>query len=196
MWCLRQIQKRVLRRVSLLWHLICCSVMAGELTLPVVLGTLLGVGVEDDAVSGAGDDLLTICVGHELCAEDVCPMTWAYWVFDLQKKSGIPHDSCLDGRARGGHYFLPPTFLLYGLLMTRKVSSDPERMYSPVSFQQIVLTCRIWSQMGFSCQECVILNWSHKTSLRSTQLKLYHDKLDITTSSKSAVMKYFQAGGG
>lgn len=25
--------------------------------------------------------------------------------------------------------------------MTKKVSSDPERMYSPVSFQQIVLTC-------------------------------------------------------
>lgn len=62
--------------------------MAGELTLSVVLWTLLGVGVEDDAVSGAGDDLLTICVGHELCAEDVCPMTWAYWVFDLQQKLG------------------------------------------------------------------------------------------------------------
>lgn len=31
--------------------------------------------------------------------------------------------------------------------MTKKVSSDPERIYSPVSFQQIVLTCResrIW----------------------------------------------------
>lgn len=49
--------------------------MAGELTLSVVLWTFLGVGVEDDAVSGAGDNLLTISVGHELCAEDVCPMT-------------------------------------------------------------------------------------------------------------------------
>lgn len=49
--------------------------MAGELTLPVVLGTFLGVGVEDDAVPGAGDNLLTVCVGHELCAEDVCPVT-------------------------------------------------------------------------------------------------------------------------
>lgn len=49
--------------------------MAGELTLSVVLWTFLGVGIEDDAVSGAGNDLLTVCVGHELCAEDVCPMT-------------------------------------------------------------------------------------------------------------------------
>ena len=32
------------------------------------------------------------------------------------------------------------TFLLYGLVMTRKVSSEPDRMYSPVSFQDIVLT--------------------------------------------------------
>lgn len=49
--------------------------MAGELTLSVVLWTFLSVGVEDDAVSRAGDDLFTICVGHELCAEDVCSMT-------------------------------------------------------------------------------------------------------------------------
>lgn len=49
--------------------------MTGELTLSVVLWTLLGVGVEDDAVSGAGDDLLTVCVGHELCAKDVCSVT-------------------------------------------------------------------------------------------------------------------------
>lgn len=49
--------------------------MAGELTLSVVLGALLSVGVVDDAVPGAGHDLLTIGVGHELCAEDVCPMT-------------------------------------------------------------------------------------------------------------------------
>lgn len=64
----------VLRTVSLPSYLIRCSVMAGELALPVVLWTFLGVGVEDDAVSGAGDDLLTVCVGHELCAEDVRPM--------------------------------------------------------------------------------------------------------------------------
>lgn len=49
--------------------------MAGELTLSVVLRTLLSVGVVDDAVSRAGDDLLTVGVGHELRAEDVCPMT-------------------------------------------------------------------------------------------------------------------------
>lgn len=49
--------------------------MAGELTLSVVLWTFLGVGVEDNAVSGAGDDLFTVCVGHELCAEYVCSMT-------------------------------------------------------------------------------------------------------------------------
>lgn len=56
-------------------NLISCSVMAGELTLSVVLRTLLSVGVVDDAVSRAGDDLLTVGVGHELRAEDVCPMT-------------------------------------------------------------------------------------------------------------------------
>lgn len=56
-------------------YLISCSIMASELTLSVVLRTLLGVGVVDDAVSGAGDNLLTVGVGHELCTEDVCPMT-------------------------------------------------------------------------------------------------------------------------
>jgi len=49
--------------------------MAGELTLLVVLGALLRVGVVDDAVSGAGDDLLVVGVGHELGAEDIRPMT-------------------------------------------------------------------------------------------------------------------------
>lgn len=49
--------------------------MAGELTLPVELGTLLGVGVVDDTVSGAGHDLLIVGVGHKLCTEDVCPVT-------------------------------------------------------------------------------------------------------------------------
>lgn len=56
-------------------YLISCSIMAGELTLSVVLRTLLSVGVVDDAVSGAGDNLLTVGVGHELCTKDVCPMT-------------------------------------------------------------------------------------------------------------------------
>lgn len=37
-------------------------------------------------------------------------------------------------------FWLQPTFLLYGLVITRKVSSDPDRMYSPVSFHDIVLT--------------------------------------------------------
>ena len=49
--------------------------MAGELTLSVVLGTLLSVRVVDDAVARARDDLLTVGVGHELCTEDVRPMT-------------------------------------------------------------------------------------------------------------------------
>lgn len=49
--------------------------MAGELTLSVVLRTLLSVGVVDDAVSGAGDDLLIVSVGHELSAEDIRPVT-------------------------------------------------------------------------------------------------------------------------
>lgn len=61
--------------------------MAGELTLSVVLGALLSVGVVDDAVSGAGHDLLTVGVGHELCAEDVRPMTRAYGLLDLQKET-------------------------------------------------------------------------------------------------------------
>lgn len=56
-------------------HLISCSVMAAELTLSVQLWTLLSVCVEDDAVSGARDDFLIVGVRHELCAEDVCPMT-------------------------------------------------------------------------------------------------------------------------
>lgn len=56
-------------------HLVSCSVMAGELALPVVLRTLLRVGVVDDAVSRAGDDLLIVGVRHELGAEDVCTMT-------------------------------------------------------------------------------------------------------------------------
>lgn len=56
-------------------HLISGSIMAGELTLSVVLGTLLSVGVVDDAVSRAGDNFLIVGVGHELRTEDVCPMT-------------------------------------------------------------------------------------------------------------------------
>lgn len=46
--------------------------MAGELILSVKLSTLLGVGVVDDAVTGAGYDLLVIGVGHELSTEDIC----------------------------------------------------------------------------------------------------------------------------
>lgn len=60
--------------ISLVQYLIRCSVMASELTLSVVLSTLLSVGVVDNAVSRAGDDLLVIGVGHELSAEDICPM--------------------------------------------------------------------------------------------------------------------------
>lgn len=56
-------------------HLVSCPIMAAELALSVVLGTLLGVRVEDDAVSRAGDDLLIVGVRHELCTEDVCSMT-------------------------------------------------------------------------------------------------------------------------
>lgn len=83
MWCWREKPCVSWEMVPHLWYLICCSVMAGELTLSVVLWTFLGVGVEDDAVSRAGDDLFTVCVGHELCAEDVCSMTWAYRLLDL-----------------------------------------------------------------------------------------------------------------
>lgn len=49
--------------------------MAGELTLSVELCTLLRVGVVDDAVSRARDDLLIVGVGHELCTEDVGAVT-------------------------------------------------------------------------------------------------------------------------
>lgn len=41
-----------------------------------------------------------------------------------------------------GLFWWRPTFLLYGFVITKKVSSEPDRMYSPVSFQEIVLTCR------------------------------------------------------
>lgn len=64
-------------------YLISCSIMTSELTLSVLLGALLCVGVVDDAVSGARDDLLTIGVWHELGAEDVCPMTRTDGLLDL-----------------------------------------------------------------------------------------------------------------
>lgn len=73
----------------LVQYLIRCSIMAGELTLSVVLRTLLSVGVVDDAVSGAGDDLLAVGVGHELCTEDVRAMTRTYGLLDLRKKTNI-----------------------------------------------------------------------------------------------------------
>lgn len=61
--------------------------MAGKLTLSVVLWTLFSVGVVDNAISGAGDDLLIVGVGHELCTEDVCTMTWTYRLLNLKKRS-------------------------------------------------------------------------------------------------------------
>lgn len=70
-----ELRERFCGKGGLFRYLIRCSIMAGELTLSVVLGTLLSVRVVDDAVAGAGDDLLTVGVGHELCTEDVCPMT-------------------------------------------------------------------------------------------------------------------------
>lgn len=71
--------------------------MAGELTLPVVLGTLLRVGVVDDAVSGAGHDLLIVSVGHELGAEDVRPMARADGLLDLEGE-----------KMKNGHMFSGP----------------------------------------------------------------------------------------
>lgn len=65
----------MLTDISIDQYLISCSIMAGELTLSVVLRTLLSVSVVDDAVSGAGNDLLIVSVGHEFSAEDICPMT-------------------------------------------------------------------------------------------------------------------------
>lgn len=56
-------------------HLVSCSVVTRELTLSVLLGALLRVGVVDDAVARARDDLLAAGVRHELGAEDVCPVT-------------------------------------------------------------------------------------------------------------------------
>lgn len=93
------------------------------------------------------------------CLSDDLSVLTVWPAKEVQK----PHDSCLDGRASAGDYFWWPTFLLYGLLMTKKVSSDPERMYSPVSFQQIVLTCsepRIWimSDWILMPMTCGILN--------------------------------------
>lgn len=57
--------------------------MAGELTLSVVLRTLFGVRVEDDAVSGAGDNFLVVGVRHELRTEDVRSMTRADGLLNL-----------------------------------------------------------------------------------------------------------------
>ena len=62
--------------------------MAGELTLPVQLQTLLRVRVVDDAVPRAGDDLLVVGVGHELSAEDVGPVTRPYRLLDLRREKG------------------------------------------------------------------------------------------------------------
>lgn len=45
--------------------------MTGELALSVELGTLLCVGVKDDAIAGAGHDLLVVGLRYELCAEDI-----------------------------------------------------------------------------------------------------------------------------
>lgn len=64
-------------------HLVSCPVVARELTLSVLLGALLRVGVVDDAVAGARDDLLAAGVWHELGAEDVCPVTRADGLLDL-----------------------------------------------------------------------------------------------------------------
>lgn len=66
-----------------LLHLVSCPVVARELTLSVLLGGLLRVGVVDDAVAGARDDLLAAGVWHELGAEDVCPVTRADGLLNL-----------------------------------------------------------------------------------------------------------------
>ena len=84
--------KKILKTAQVLCHvdispvqyLISCPIVTGELALSVELRTLLSVGVVDDAVSRAGDDLLIVGVRHELRTEDVCPMTWTYGLLNLE----------------------------------------------------------------------------------------------------------------
>lgn len=67
-------------------YLISSAIVAGELALPVDFLALLCVCVENDAISWAGHYLLIISVGHELCAEDVGPVSWTNSRLDLQTK--------------------------------------------------------------------------------------------------------------
>lgn len=76
-------------------HLVSCSIVACELTLSVLLGALLRVGVVDDAVAGARDDLLAAGVWHELGAEDVGPVTRADGLLDLRRLRAA-RTFCLD----------------------------------------------------------------------------------------------------
>lgn len=71
-------------------YLICSSIVAGHLTLPIGVWTLLCVCVEDDAISWTGHNLLVISLGHEFCTENVSSVTWPNCCFDLMKngKSG------------------------------------------------------------------------------------------------------------
>lgn len=68
-------------------YLIGCAVVAGELALPVDVGALLCVGVVDDTIPRARDDLLVTGLRHELSTEDVRPVTRPYGCLNLRRVS-------------------------------------------------------------------------------------------------------------
>ena len=74
-------------RISVVRYLVCSTVVAGELALSVELMALLCVGGVDDAIPRAGDDLLVVGVGHELCTENVRTMTRPYGLLNLRGKA-------------------------------------------------------------------------------------------------------------
>lgn len=67
-------------------YLICSSVVAGHLALPVDVWTLLCVCVEDDAISRTRHNLLVVRVGHKFRTENVGPVTRPNCCSDLMKK--------------------------------------------------------------------------------------------------------------
>lgn len=77
-------------RNSCVQYLVGCSVVAGELALPVDVGALLCVGVVDDTIPRARDDLLVTGLGHELSTEDVRPVTRPYGCLNLRR---VPESS-------------------------------------------------------------------------------------------------------
>lgn len=67
-------------------YLISSAIVAGELALSVDFLALFCVCVINNAVSGAGHDLLIVSMGHELCAEDVGAVSGANSCLDLNEK--------------------------------------------------------------------------------------------------------------